>query len=68
MSNAIKLFKRGTYWRDLSDTERIDIFFQMKTLYKDPQHVNYRYYYTPYFKWVIVNAMLVPMKLPRMAL
>ena len=66
MKNSIKLVLRGTYWRELSNAERTDILLQMKNLENDPQHVNYRYFYTPYYKWIIVNAMLVPMSLKRM--
>lgn len=64
MSNTI-LKPRGVYWRDLSNAEVEEIRQQIKNIERDPNYTEYRYYRTQYNKWIICNAMTVPMKLKK---
>ena len=60
--NKTLLKPRGVYWRDLSVFEKIEISDQIKNITTDPSYTDYRYYKTNYQKWIICNAMTVPMK------
>ena len=61
MSTAM-LKPRGVYWRDLSKAEKEEIHIQIPLIQIDPSYSDYRYYRTQYHKWIICNAMAVPMK------
>ena len=61
MSNTL-LKARGTIWRDLSNAEKKEIKTQIKNIEYDPNYVNYRFYKSPYHKWIILNANCLPMK------
>ena len=63
MSFATLLKPRGVLWSELSNTEREEINLQIKNIMSDPNYVNYRYYRTQFHKWIICNAMTIPMKL-----
>lgn len=62
MSNTL-LKARGVFWRDLADYEQQEIISQIKNITTDPNYTNYRYYKSPYHKWIILNANTIPMKL-----
>jgi hypothetical protein len=61
MSTALK--PKGVYWRDLSQAEKDEITLQIPKIQYDPNYVNYRYYKSAKYKWIICNAFTVPMKL-----
>jgi hypothetical protein len=60
MTSIIK--SKGVYWRDLSNAEVAEIRLQIKNIERDPSYTEYRYYRTQYNKWIICNAMTVPMR------
>ena len=62
MNNNTLLKPKGVYWRDLSNAEIAEIREQIKNIERDPCFTDYRYYRTQYNKWIITNAMSVPMK------
>ena len=64
MSTA-NLKPKGVFWRDLSNYEQQEIISQIKNICFDPNYVNYRYYKTYFHKWIICNAMTVPMQLKK---
>jgi hypothetical protein len=64
MSTA-RLIPKGVLWRDLSAAEKDEIQLQIKNIQFDPNYVNYRYYKTRFHKWIICNAMTVPMQLKK---
>ena len=53
---------KGVYWRDLSESERIEIQSQIKNITIDPALYEYRFYRTQFNKWIIPNAMAVPLQ------
>lgn len=64
MSNTL-LKAKGVFWCDLSNAEKQEIISQIKNIERDPNFLNYRYYKSPYHKWIILNANTIPMKLSR---
>lgn len=64
MSNTL-LKARGCLWRDLSNAEKQEIISQIKNIERDPNYTYYKYYKSPYHKWIILNANTIPMKLNR---
>lgn len=64
MSTA-NLKPKGVFWRDLSNAEVEEIREQIKNIEHDPNYTNYRYYRTQFHKWIICNAMTVPMNLKK---
>jgi hypothetical protein len=64
MVNTI-LKSKGVLWRDLSNAEVAEIRLQIKNIERDPNYRDYKYYRSPYHKWIILNANVIPMKLSR---
>lgn len=64
MTNA-NLKPKGVFWRDLSEAEKREIQEQLPKICFDSNYTNYRYYKTQFYKWIICNAMTVPMKLKK---
>jgi hypothetical protein len=60
--NQTLLKARGSFWRDLSNAEVAEIRLQIPKIENDPNYVNYRFFKSPYHKWIILNAMTIPMK------
>jgi hypothetical protein len=61
MSFTTLLKPKGVYWRDLSDAEKEEVRLQIENIERDPSYSYYRFYRTQYNKWIICNAMTVPM-------
>jgi len=61
MSKTI-LKPRGVHWRDLSNAEVAEIRLQIPLIERDPSYTEYKFYRTRYNKWIICNAMTVPMR------
>ena len=54
---------RGSYWKDLSESEQQELLAQLPKLQNDPNYVKYRFLRTRYNKWIILNAMCLPLKI-----
>jgi len=63
MTSIIKA--KGVYWKDLSNAEKDEIRQQIKNIERDPNYTQYKFYKSPFHKWIIPNANLIPMKLSR---
>ena len=63
MSSLATLQLRGSYWKDLSKSEQTELLIQIPKLQNDLNYVKYRFLHSRYNKWIILNAMLLPMNL-----
>lgn len=62
MNTATLIKPKGVTWSNLSNAEKDEIRNQIKNIERDPNIYIYRFYKTQFHKWIIPNAMAVPMK------